>query len=121
MAASHSPAILHLPEEMLTLTFAQLEIKSLGPRLGRLCVPGRTAIATPHYIASASRGIVPHVSHDVLHKHTQIRATYNALEDCKFARATVQLPLLTPCSQTLYSHRENTTETADTPNTSPNR
>lgn len=54
-----------------------------GPRLGRLCLPGRKAIDTPHYIAISSRGAVPHLSQDTFAKQTHINGIYVALEDCK--------------------------------------
>lgn len=57
---------------------------SQGPRLGCLQVPRRPAINSPHYVATTSRGVVPHLSQDVLQKNTGISAAYIALEDCKW-------------------------------------
>ncbi|KAK2759656.1 tRNA-guanine transglycosylase family protein [Colletotrichum kahawae] len=50
-------------------------------RLGRLVLPKRRLIETPNYIATGSRGIVPHITPDNLAKHTSFGATYMALED----------------------------------------
>ncbi|PYH96140.1 tRNA-guanine transglycosylase family protein [Aspergillus ellipticus CBS 707.79] len=53
----------------------------LTPRLGNLAIAGRKAISTPHYIPSSSRGIVPHISHDVMRDHTAIGSLFVGLED----------------------------------------
>jgi queuine tRNA-ribosyltransferase subunit QTRTD1 len=76
-----------LPPEMLAFTLKQAASGSLGPRVGQLLRSGRTAINTPHYIATTSRGVIPHVSSDVLAKSTAVSAVYYPLEDCKSARA----------------------------------
>jgi queuine tRNA-ribosyltransferase subunit QTRTD1 len=77
-----SESIPALPDEMLSFMLAQFEVNSLGPRLGQLLRNGRAPLQTPHYIATTSRGVVPHISHDVLQRHTSIRGAYIALEDC---------------------------------------
>ena len=56
-----------------------------GPRLGRLIVGKGHVLETPAFIAPSSRGVVPHLSHDTLKNHTQIKGVYTALEDCEFA------------------------------------
>ncbi len=56
---------------------------ALGPRLGSLALKGRTPLRTPHYIALSSRGAVPHISQDMVRKHTDIKGVHAALEDCK--------------------------------------
>ncbi|KAF2403081.1 tRNA-guanine transglycosylase [Trichodelitschia bisporula] len=50
-------------------------------RLGTLALRSRSPIQTPHYAANTSRGVVPHLAHDNLQKHTDIRALYLGLED----------------------------------------
>lgn len=70
-----------LPEEMFTLI--KSASASLSPRLGRLTLPGRHVIETPHYLGLASRGVVPHLSQDNFERHTAINGIYAALEDCK--------------------------------------
>ena len=68
------------------LTFKLLHSVSTfgkGPRLGNLALKGRHSLQTPHFIAVTSRGVVPHLSHDVLAQHTNISGVYMALEDCK--------------------------------------
>lgn len=52
-------------------------------------------IETPHYVAVTSRGVVPHVSPDVLRKHTRIGAAYFGLEDCKSKLRFPAVALLT--------------------------
>lgn len=71
-----------LPDEMLTFEVLK-PAASLAPRLGRLSIPGRATLNTPHHIAITSRGVVPHLAHDVLRKHTDINSLYFALEDCE--------------------------------------
>lgn len=53
-----------------------------GPRLGRLSI-NKVTLETPTFVAPASRGAVPHLSHDNLRDHTNIKGIYVALEDCK--------------------------------------
>jgi queuine tRNA-ribosyltransferase accessory subunit len=71
-----------LPAEMMSFMLAQFDANRLGPRLGRLLRHGRMPLQTPHYVPTTSRGVVPHISHDVLQSHTAIRGVYIALEDC---------------------------------------
>lgn len=54
----------------------------LAPRVGKLAIPGRKTIATPHHVPLTSRGTVPHVAHDVMRQHTAINSIYAGLEDC---------------------------------------
>ena len=54
-------------------------------RLGRLTVPHRSPIETPHYVAITSRGAVPHISQDLMRQHTGVQGVYVALEDCEAA------------------------------------
>lgn len=82
-----------LPPEMLAFTLKQAGSGGLGPRLGSLLRKGRAAIETPHYVATTSRGVVPHVSPDVLRNSTAVSAVYVPLEDCKYITAQAQLVL----------------------------
>lgn len=50
-------------------------------RPGCLTFAGRRAIDTPNYAAVTSRGVVPHLTPDNLHRHTSVGAAYVALED----------------------------------------
>jgi hypothetical protein len=61
--------------------YFRLLSSSSGPRLGRLAL-NKVTIDTPSFIAPASRGAVPHLSHDNLRDHTDIKGIYVALEDC---------------------------------------
>jgi queuine tRNA-ribosyltransferase len=55
----------------------------VGPRLGRLRVQGRKEVETPNLMAVSSRGVVPHLTPDVI-ANTQITGVHMALEDCEF-------------------------------------
>lgn len=68
-------------EEMFTLINSSAS--TVAPRLGRLALPGRNVIETPHYLGLASRGVIPHLSQDNFSQHTFITGIYAALEDCK--------------------------------------
>ena len=76
-----------LPPEMLAFTLKQAVSRTLGARVGQLLRNGRTAIETPHYVVTTSRGVVPHVSPDVLAKSTAVSAIYIPLEDCEYSLA----------------------------------
>jgi len=56
---------------------------TLSPRLGRLSLPGRNTIETPHYLGLTSRGVVPHLSQDNFAQLSFIAGVYAALEDCR--------------------------------------
>ncbi|PYH42714.1 tRNA-ribosyltransferase family protein [Aspergillus saccharolyticus JOP 1030-1] len=66
------------PQEMLNFTSTA---SILTPRLGRLVVAGRKPISTPHYIPLTSRGVVPHVTHDLMRDQTAIGSLFVGLED----------------------------------------
>ncbi|KAI7570010.1 tRNA-guanine transglycosylase [Hortaea werneckii] len=53
----------------------------LEPRLGRLKLPNRNHIDTPHYLGVTSRGVIPHLTPDSLSAHTSISGVYVGLED----------------------------------------
>ncbi|KAK2623794.1 hypothetical protein QTJ16_006975 [Diplocarpon rosae] len=53
----------------------------LAPRLGRLSLPGRRDLLTPDYLAVSSRGVVAHITPDVITSHTQFTGVHMALED----------------------------------------
>lgn len=71
-----------LPEEMFSII--KNANHALGPRLGRLSLPGRRIIETPHYLGLTSRGTIPHISQDTFRRDTSITSVYVPLEDCKF-------------------------------------
>ncbi|KAL2062925.1 hypothetical protein VTL71DRAFT_5997 [Oculimacula yallundae] len=52
-----------------------------GPRLGRLSLPGRKDVLTPDFFAVGSRGVVPHITPDVITDHTRFGGIHMALED----------------------------------------
>ncbi len=64
---------------------------SLAARLGYLNLPGRKPINTPHHLAVTSRGVVPHLAHDMFRDHTSIEGVYVALEDCELHLYPVSL------------------------------
>jgi len=57
---------------------------SVSARLGRLRVQGRKDLDTPNFMAVGSRGVVSHLSPDVLAANTQVGGIHMALEDCKY-------------------------------------
>jgi hypothetical protein len=73
------------PKAMLKFVIEHATSSETAARLGQLTARGRPAINTPHYIAPTSRGVIPHLSHDNLQKHTRISAAYVPLEDCTCA------------------------------------
>ncbi|KAL4923741.1 tRNA-ribosyltransferase family protein [Aspergillus undulatus] len=68
----------------------------LSPRLGRLAIAGRKPISTPHYVPLTSRGVVPHLAHDVMRDSTTIGSLYIGLEDClrqQLKKSSLPVPL----------------------------
>ncbi|EED17896.1 tRNA-guanine transglycosylase family protein [Talaromyces stipitatus ATCC 10500] len=53
----------------------------LAARVGKLILPNRKPIRTPHYITITSRGTVPHISPDIVRNSTAIGSLYVGLED----------------------------------------
>lgn len=96
-----------LPNEMLTII--KQASHGLSPRLGYLSLPGRSSIQTPHYLASTSRGVVPHITPDTFRRDTSVSAVYFALEDCRFLSPLRLCHALTsPYLQPEQSHRART-------------
>lgn len=69
-----------LPDEMFSII--KSSSNALGPRLGRLRLPGRTVLETPTFLATTSRGVVPHITQDTFAQATGIDGVYIPLEDC---------------------------------------
>jgi queuine tRNA-ribosyltransferase subunit QTRTD1 len=66
----------------------------VGPRLGQLTVQGRSKLETPNFLAVSSRGVVPHMTPDVIAANSLIGGVHMALEDCKpRSRSCVYVPL----------------------------
>lgn len=78
-----SEKLARLPLEIFSFTLLEHKPSGLGPRLGTITFKGRAPLQTPHYIALSSRGAVPHLSQDVMRKHTNIKGIHAALEDCE--------------------------------------
>lgn len=76
-----------LPGEMIAFV-VESGRNVAGARLGRLAHKLRPSIATPHYAAVTSRGVIPHVSPDNVERHTRISAAYFGLEDCEFVASS---------------------------------
>jgi hypothetical protein len=76
----------------VTFTVAALDTSNSdsSARLGKLTLKGRRAIDTPNFLAVASRGVVPHITPDVISQHTSIGGVHMALEDCKYAALWVR-------------------------------
>lgn len=60
------------------------DVAIAGPRLATLFIRGRDPISTPNFIATTSRGIIPHISPDVQAAHLKIAGVYMSTEDCSF-------------------------------------
>ncbi|KAL2811314.1 tRNA-guanine transglycosylase family protein [Aspergillus granulosus] len=69
------------PNEMFNFCLLDSAAAVLAPRLGRLAIAGRKPISTPHYVPLTSRGIVPHLAHDVMRDNTAIGSLFLGLED----------------------------------------
>lgn len=69
--------------EMLNFVLKNGEFRKAGLRLGQLTIQGRPSRPTPTFIASTSRGVIPHITQDVLSKLADIPAVYIGLEDCE--------------------------------------
>jgi queuine tRNA-ribosyltransferase len=81
--------LLQMPDEMIKFTI-DTALQRGGARLGNLLVKNRAPIATPNYVSTTSRGVVPHLSQDNLSRHTKIKSMYFGLEDCEYACEVVQ-------------------------------
>ena len=75
-----------LPEEMLSFILRHGEFSKAGFRLGQIAIKDRTSVATPNFIVSTSRGVVPHVTQDAVTRLTRIPIAYIGLEDCENSR-----------------------------------
>ncbi|EMC93778.1 hypothetical protein BAUCODRAFT_75044 [Baudoinia panamericana UAMH 10762] len=65
----------------------------IGPRLGRLALPGKKVVHTPHYLGITSRGVIPHITQDTFARDASITGVYVGLEDF-IERAPYQTPPL---------------------------
>lgn len=82
MASTHGPEA-PSTNAMLNFVLKNGEFRKAGLRLGQLTVQGRPSRATPNFIASTSRGVIPHITQDVMSKLTDIPVVYIGLEDCE--------------------------------------
>jgi queuine tRNA-ribosyltransferase subunit QTRTD1 len=55
-------------------------------RVGSLELKGRRVIETPGFLAITSRGVVPHLTPDVLAQYASFGGVHLALEDCRSPR-----------------------------------
>lgn len=69
-------------ENQLVFKFTT-HVDDLRPRLGCLSMRGRKEIQTPCYFALSSRGVVPHITQDMMKDNLSISGLYTALEDCE--------------------------------------
>jgi hypothetical protein len=100
--SKHPPGV---QDAMFSFKITKSGSSTTGPRLGQLLRGGRKAIETPNYVATTSRGVVPHISHDMLERCTAVSSIYLSLEDCKCAPSPSH-PGLTLRLQLLFSHRK---------------
>lgn len=88
--------------------FQVLKASARGPasaRLGKLSTKGRKPIDTPNFVAMSSRGVIPHLTPDMVIKATDFGAAHMALEDCMHKPNTCVSMLWTK-ADLLYSHRK---------------
>lgn len=76
-------SLAELPDEMFSFSLLGFTPTLLAPRLGRLALTGRKPIQTPNHVPITSRGVLPHVSHDIMNDRMSIGSLYAAFEDCK--------------------------------------
>jgi queuine tRNA-ribosyltransferase subunit QTRTD1 len=84
MRMAISNAALEKGKSLAFEIMSQVDANVLGPRLGRLVIPERKDLETPNFFAVTSRGVVPHITPDIISEHTQFGGVHMALEDCKF-------------------------------------
>ncbi|KAL4801629.1 tRNA-guanine(15) transglycosylase-like protein [Aspergillus unguis] len=86
-------------DQMLNFNLLTSSAAVLSPRLGRLTIPGRKPISTPHYVPLTSRGVVPHLAHDVMRDSTAIDSLFVGLEDflekqhLKLKKSSIPIPI----------------------------
>lgn len=78
-----------MDQEELFETLSHVDPNVIGPRLGRLRVEGRDELDTPNFLALTSRGVIPHMTPDVVAGSTGIKGVHMALEDCKSYQSVV--------------------------------
>ncbi|EER41156.1 tRNA-guanine transglycosylase [Histoplasma capsulatum var. duboisii H88] len=74
-------SLAELPDEMFSFSLLGFTPTLLAPRLGRLALTGRKPIQTPNHVPITSRGVLPHVSHDIMNDRMSIGSLYAAFED----------------------------------------
>ena len=79
--ASDIPRMEQVPDNMRLYTVLKA-LEGSGGRQGKLAIPARKPIETPHYIGVTSRGVIPHLTQDNVAKQTNISGVYVSLEDC---------------------------------------
>jgi len=82
MADLNAGTFSQLPDEMRIFSLISTTARN-GPRLGKLSLPTKSSIHTPHYVGNTSRGAIPHLTQDMQCTNSTIKALYMALEDCK--------------------------------------
>ncbi|KAI0835150.1 tRNA-guanine transglycosylase [Hypoxylon sp. FL0890] len=70
-----------LPDHAMFHVLRSIAVDKGGPRVGCLTLPKRRPIDTPNYIGLTSRGVIPHMTPDVIANHTELNGSYIALED----------------------------------------
>ena len=68
--------------KILFEVLSHVDPNAAGPRLGRLSITGRREFETPNFFALTSRGVIPHLTPDVIAAHTRVGGVHIALEDC---------------------------------------
>lgn len=63
-------------------------------RLGKLSIAERIDVETPNFLAVSSRGVIPHMTPDVIAATSKIGGIHMALEDCELTRRITCITLL---------------------------
>lgn len=64
---------------------SQIDTSAAGPRLGKLIVSERKELETPNFFAITSRGVIPHMTPDVIASQSGLGGVHIAIEDCELA------------------------------------
>ena len=78
-----APGLTGTGKKIMFELLSHVEPSMAGPRLGRLSIQDRRSFETPDFFAITSRGVISHLTPDVISAHTRVGGVHIALEDCK--------------------------------------
>jgi queuine tRNA-ribosyltransferase accessory subunit len=106
-------------KRILFEVLSRVDPDEAGSRLGRLALKGRKDLETPNFLAVSSRGVVPHITPDIISTQTQIGGVHIALEDCEFWQVTCRVPFRTDMLQVIEKATTSTPPIMNCPGPSP--